>query len=116
MTQGAKTIIYPVKDIARAKKLFGALLGAEPYVDEPYYVGYRVGDQELGLDPNGHTHGMTCYWQVASIEQSLKLLLDAGAQSVQEVKNVGGGRLTAAVRDADGNIVGMIQEPLTSSD
>jgi hypothetical protein len=79
MIKGIQTIIYPVKDTVRGKKLFGALLGVEPYVDEPYYVGFRVGDQEVGLDPNGHTHGMTCYWQVASIERSLKLLVDSGA-------------------------------------
>jgi hypothetical protein len=36
-------------------------------MDEAYYVGYRIGNQEIGLDPHGHTQGMTgpvCYWQV----------------------------------------------------
>ena len=61
MNQGARTIIYPVKDIARAKELFHSLLGVEPYADQPYYVGFRVGDQEIGLDPNGHRWGMTAY-------------------------------------------------------
>ena len=40
MTSGVKTIIYPVKDVTQAKALFGKLLGAEPIVDQPYYVGY----------------------------------------------------------------------------
>ena len=111
MNHGLKTIIYPVKDIARAKALFSALLGVEPYVDAPYYAGFRVGDQEVGLDPNGHTHGTTPYWHVDDIENSLKLLLGAGAQALQEVKDVGGGKLTACVRDADGNIIGLIQSP-----
>jgi hypothetical protein len=31
MIKGIKTVIYPVKDIARAKKLFSKLLGVEPY-------------------------------------------------------------------------------------
>ena len=39
MTQGLRTIIYPVKDIAKAKVFYGSLLGAEPAVDQPYYVG-----------------------------------------------------------------------------
>jgi hypothetical protein len=54
MNQGVRTIIYPVKDMARAKMQFRTLLGVEPYSDQPYYVGFRVGDQDIGLDPNGH--------------------------------------------------------------
>lgn len=44
MTSGMKSIIYPVKDLAQAKKLYGKLLGVEPHADEAYYVGFRVGD------------------------------------------------------------------------
>ena len=57
MNQGIKTIIYPAKDIARAKALFSRLLGVEPFIDSPYYVGFKVGDQDIGLDPNGHKSG-----------------------------------------------------------
>lgn len=111
MTQGMTTIIYPVNDVARAKTLYSALLGVEPYVDEPYYVGFRVGDQELGLDPHGHRQGMTGYWTVTDINESLQSLLDAGAQAQQDVKDVGGGKLIASVKDADGNIIGLTQSP-----
>ena len=111
MTLGIRTIIYPVKDIARAKTLFSKLLGVEPYADEPYYVGFSVGDQEVGLDPNGHKQGMTAYWHVDDIKESLQLLLDAGAQALQEVKDVGGGKLIASAKDADGNVIGLIQSP-----
>ena len=110
MNQGIKTIIYPVKDLAHAKTLFNKLLGIEPYVDEKYYVGFRIGDQEIGLDPNGHKQGMTGYYHVGNIKKSLQSLLDAGAQVQQEVKDVGGGRLTAFVKDVNGNIIGLIQE------
>lgn len=109
MNQGVKTVIYPVKDISSAKMLFTKLLGVEPYADTPYYVGFRVGDQEIGLDPNGHKQGMTNYFHVDDIKQSLQSLLDAGAQVVQEVKDVGGGKLTASVKDPSGNIIGLIQ-------
>lgn len=109
MSQGVRTIVYPVKDLARAKMLFHKLLGVEPYTDQPYYVGFRVGDQEIGLDPNGHKAGMTAYYHVDNIKQSLQSLLDAGAQIQQEIKDVGGGKLIASVRDADGNIIGLIQ-------
>ena len=110
MNQGVRTIIYPVKDLARAKMQFRTLLGIEPYADQPYYVGFKVGDQDIGLDPNGHEAGMTAYYQVDDIKQSLQSLLDAGSQILQEIKDVGGGRLIASVRDADGNIIGLIQD------
>jgi predicted enzyme related to lactoylglutathione lyase len=111
MTSGLRTVIYPVKDLARAKRLYGTLLGVAPYVDEAYYVGFRVGDQELGLDPHGHRTGPVGYWQVDDIEESLKLLLDAGAEAEQAVTDVGGGKLIASVKDADGNITGLVQSP-----
>jgi hypothetical protein len=59
MTEGVKTIIYPATDLSRAKKLYGKLLNAEPYMDEPYYVGFEVEGQDIGLDPNGHSQGIT---------------------------------------------------------
>jgi predicted enzyme related to lactoylglutathione lyase len=114
MNQGIRTVIYPVKDIAQAKTLYSTLLGIEPYTDEAYYVGFRVGDQEIGLDPNGHKQGMTGpvgYFPVSDIQKSLQSLLDAGAQVQQEVTDVGGGKLIASVKDADNNIIGLLQFP-----
>jgi predicted enzyme related to lactoylglutathione lyase len=114
MTSGIRTIVFPVKDLARAKTLFGTLVGAAPYADEAYYVGFRVGDQEIGLDPNGHSQGMSGpvgYWHVGDIEKSLELLLDAGAETQQAVRDVGGGKLVATVTDPDGNVIGLVQSP-----
>ncbi|MEV1084393.1 VOC family protein [Streptomyces sp. NPDC050211] len=114
MTAGVNTIIYPVKDITRAKALFSALLEVEPYADEPYYVGFKTAGQDVGLDPNGHAKGMTGpvpYWTVTDIRSRLAALLDAGAELLQDVKDVGGGRLIAFVKDADGNLVGLLQDP-----
>ena len=42
MTSGMKTIIYPVTDIARAKRLYGTLLGVAPEMDESYYVQFSA--------------------------------------------------------------------------
>ena len=112
MNQGVSTVIYPVKDIAKAKEVFRELLGVEPYADAPYYVGFKVGNQDIGLDPNGHQEGMTAYYHVDDIKKSLKLLVDAGAKTLQETRDVGGGRLIASIKDADGNIIGLIQDPV----
>src|SRR3712207_4967260 len=114
MTSGIRTVIYPVKNLAKAKTLYGNLVGVEPYMDEAYYVGFNVEDQDVGLDPHGHSKGMTgpvCYWHVEDIKESLKALLDAGAEAQQEVKDVGGGKLIASVKDADGNVIGLVQTP-----
>ena len=112
MNPGFGRIVYPVKDLQRAKALYSRLLGAEPYFENPYYAGFKAGDQEIGLDPNGHKAGMTGplpYCRVADIKATLQALLAAGAQTEQAVKDVGGGRLTATVKDADGNVIGLMQ-------
>ncbi len=111
MNQGIKTVIYPVKDIAKAKALFRELLGVDPYADAPYYVGFKVGDQDIGLDPHGHKEGMTAYYHVDDIKKNLQVLVDAGAKTIQEIKDVGGGRLIATVKYENGNIIGLIQDP-----
>lgn len=114
MTASLRTIIYPVKDLARAKQLYSTLLGVAPVMDAAYYVGFNVAGQDIGLDPHGHQQGVTGpvgYWHVDDIQQSLAALLDAGAQPQQAVKDVGGGKLIASVKDADGNIIGLIQTP-----
>ncbi len=114
MTPSIRTIIYPVTDLAQAKTLYGTLLGVEPSMDEAYYVGFSVEGQEVGLDPHGRSKGMTgpvAYWHVEDIEASLKRLLDAGAEVQQAISDVGGGKLIASVKDADGNSIGLIQSP-----
>lgn len=114
MSEGIKTIIYPVRDLDQAKAVFTALVGKGPDQDAPYYVGWEISGQNLGLDPNGHKQGMTGpvgYWDVADIKATLQSLLDAGAQTVQDVRDVGGGMLIATVKDADGNVIGISQSP-----
>jgi len=112
MTEGIKTIIYPVRDLSKAKELFSVLAGVRPGMDQPYYVGFDVERQDVGLDPNGHSQGMTgpfAYWHVDDIRGTLKALLEAGAQVKQDVKDVGGGKLVASVTDPDGNVIGLVQ-------
>ena len=114
MNKSINLVVYPVKDLDQAKALYTTLLGVEPYADAPYYVGYRVGDQEIGLDPNGHKQGLTGplpYWPVDNIKQSLQDYVAAGAEVVGEPKDVGGGKMVATIKDADGNVTGLVQEP-----
>lgn len=112
MTSGAKIFIFPVEDLERAKSLFGVLLGASPSVDTPYYVQFDVGDQHIGLDPNGHSRGYSGavgYWEVEDVNTRLQELLAAGAVENEGPKDVANGTLVASVKDADGNVIGLIQ-------
>ncbi len=112
MAQGISLIVYPVTDLSAPKSLFRTLLGVDPYVDGPYYVGFRTDAVEVGLDPHARRHGVTTpigYVDVSDISKALKSLLEAGAQELQPVKEVGGGLRIATVKDRDGNILGLRQ-------
>ena len=79
-TQGIKTVLHPVSDLAKAKAVYAALLGVPPQADESYYVGYDVAGQHIGLVPGGQ--GMTspvAYWHVPDIEAKLAEVTAAGA-------------------------------------
>ena len=113
MTTGLTTIVYPVRDLAAAKSVYTALFGA-PHTDQPYYVGYANGEQQVGLDPNGHRAGLTGpvgYFDVEDVAARRQQLLAAGATDVQPPHDVGGGMLLAVLADADGNRVGLLQRP-----
>jgi hypothetical protein len=82
MNQGIRTFIYPLKDAQCASTLFRKLLNAKPFVEQPYYSGFRIGDQEIGLDPNGHKAGLSGpvgYCNVPDIKSTLESLIAAGA-------------------------------------
>ena len=112
MTSGLKTVIYPVQDLEAAKRVFSALLGAEPAMDEPYYVQFHDAGQEIGLDPHGHAKGMTGpvdYWHVDDIEATFAAMVAAGATEQQGIQGVGGTRRVATLTDQDGDVVGLLQ-------
>lgn len=50
------------------------------------------------------------YWHVGDIRTTLAALLGAGAQTLEDVHDVGGGRLIASVKDSDGNLIGLLQD------
>jgi predicted enzyme related to lactoylglutathione lyase len=112
-TEGIKTVLHPVSDLTAAKAVYTALLGAEPQADSDYYVGYEVGGQQIGLVPAGAPQAMTspvAYWHVSDIEAKLAEVTAAGATVKDQPRDVGGGRLVATFSDADGNVLGLIQD------
>ncbi len=105
-----KLLVYPVSDIDKATTFYSKFLGLEPYAQSPYYVGFRVGDQEIGLDPNSKT-GPIAYTDVEDIKASLAEMTSVGAEVVQDITDVASGLLVAQVKDTDGNVVGLRQQP-----
>ena len=100
-TQGIKTVLHPVSDLAKAKA--GVRRPARrwpPQADAPYYVGFEAAGQHIGLVPGGGPQGMTspvAYWHVADIEAKLAEVTAAGATVKEPAHDVGGGRLVATV-------------------
>ena len=112
-TQGIKTVLHPVSDLATSKGMYAALLGLQPQTDSSYYVGFDVAGQHIGLVPGGGPQGMTspvAYWHVPDIEAKLADVTAAGATVKEPPHDVGGGRVVAAVTDPDGNVLGLIQD------
>jgi predicted enzyme related to lactoylglutathione lyase len=112
-THGIKTVLVPVSDLAKAKDVYTALLGLSPQTDGSYYVGYDAEGQHIGLMPAGGPQGPTSpvtYWHVPDIEAKLAEVTAAGATVKEPSRDVGGGRLVATVTDADGNVLGLIQD------
>jgi predicted enzyme related to lactoylglutathione lyase len=112
-TQGIKTVLHPVTDLAAAKAVYTALLGVAPSADAPYYVGYDVEGQHIGLVPNGGPQSMTgpvAYWHVSDIEAKLAEVTAAGGTLKDPARDVGGGRLVATFTDPDGNVLGLLQD------
>ena len=110
MNQGIKTVLYPVKDMKQATTLFSKFLGVDPYAEQPYYVGFKVEGQDIGLVPNNPEGAVAAFYHVDDIKNSLQILTGGGANIIQDIKNVGGERLVATVKDKDNNIIGLIQD------
>jgi catechol 2,3-dioxygenase-like lactoylglutathione lyase family enzyme len=116
MIQGLRTVIYKVPDLEKAKAWYTRVLGFEPYFAEPFYVGFRVGGFELGLDPDMTDvepggGGVVPYWGVADATASYARLLALGASAGSPPQEVGGGIRVATVRDPFGNVIGIIENP-----
>jgi len=112
-TQGIKTVLHPVSDLASAKAVYSALLGMAPQHDGPYYVGFDAEGQHIGLVPGGGPQGMAspvAYWHVPDIEAKLAEVTAAGATVRESAHDVGGGRLVATFTDPDGNVLGLLQD------
>ncbi len=118
MILGLRTAIYRVGDLDGAKEWYGAVLGKQPYFEEPFYAGFDVGGFELGLqprepgdpDPVGG-EGVVAYWGVQDADDAYARLLELGATERGGVQDMGDGIRVATVLDPFGNVFGVIENP-----
>ena len=112
-TQGIKTVLHPVSELATAKGrvhrparrpaadrrvLLRRLRGRGP--------AHRAG---AGRWTAGHDLTVT-YWHVPDLEAKLAEVTAAGATVKEPAHDVGCGRLVATVTDPDGNVLGLLQD------
>src|SRR5882672_4852266 len=105
-----RSVIYTVADLPRAKSFYGAVLGRQPYFDQPYYVGFDIDGQELGLDPDTKNRkpgpgGAVAYWRVDDISESWVFSISNGADPLEPPHAVGEGISVAVVADPFGNYI-----------
>lgn len=115
-SRGIYTAIYRTPDLAQAKAWYSRAFGADPYFDEPFYVGFSISGYELGLLPDeGESRagpgGVVAYWGVENADRALAHLLGIGATPHTAVEDVGGGIRVAIVQDPFGNLLGVIENP-----
>ncbi|MGD9572165.1 MAG: VOC family protein [Thermoleophilia bacterium] len=112
MFLGLRTTIYPAPDLAAQTAWWRGVLGADPYFEEPFYVGFSVGGFELGLNPAAEADlGTRTYWGVPDCSAAVAALTGAGATLVEGPSEVGGGIVVATVRAPGGEVVGVIENP-----
>lgn len=111
---GLRTAKYSAADLAAARAWYSLVLEAEPYFDEPYYVGFNVGGFELGIVPDdaatpNRAEAGVAYWGVTDAKSAWDRLVGLGATVQEALQDVGGGILTGALHDPFGNVLGVVE-------
>src|SRR5687768_14420210 len=105
MLKGLETVVYMVDDMRAATDWYKKVLGIEPNYDTPYYSGFTVAGDELGLHPRegkSRGEGHTAYWTVDDIKAAFAHFIENGAREHTAPQEVGGGILVGAVEDPFG--------------
>ncbi|MES2486231.1 MAG: VOC family protein [Bacteroidota bacterium] len=110
---GLRTVIYKVSNLEAAKTWYAKAFKTEPYFDAPFYVGFNIAGYELGLQPDEAITGtnVATFWGVEDINEAYAWFLSLGATTDEAPQNVGGEIMVATVKDAWGNLIGLIYNP-----
>ena len=109
---GLRTLIYPSDNLEIDKEWWAAVLGVQPYFDQPFYVGFNVGGYELGLDPNAAmADGPRTYFGVDDIQAAVDHFIAAGCLIHEPVTETGDDIVVATVKRPNGQLLGLIYNP-----
>lgn len=116
MFLGLMNATYQAKNLDAAKAWYAKALGIQPYFDQPFYVGFNVHGDELGLVPEAtagekRAAAGVAYWRVEDARAAYQRLIELGATAREPVQDVGGDILVGTVHDPFGNVLGVIQNP-----
>lgn len=124
MFHGVATISFFAADHAAAVDWYRRVFELDPYFERPGYAEWRVGalQQEIGIidaayAPPGHrtgagaVGGAIVLWAVDDVEAAVARLLQLGATQHDEIRQRGGGFITATVADPFGNLFGVMKNP-----
>jgi catechol 2,3-dioxygenase-like lactoylglutathione lyase family enzyme len=111
MFLGLRTVIHSVSDLPSARSWWVDVLGAEPYFDEPFYVGFDVAGFELGLMPTDGTPETITYWGARDVAAAVAALEERGAIVRDAIADVGEGIRVATLTVPDGAVIGVIENP-----
>ena len=96
----------------RAKEWWQKTLGIAPYFNESFYVGFKIGGYELGLDPNAaYENGSTTFWGVEDVELVVAHLVSNGAILISGIRDVGARIRVAELNSPEGEHIGLIFNP-----
>lgn len=114
---GLRTLIYPTADIDASKKWWADFLGYPPYFDQPFYVGFQIGEDELGLNPGAEVSlGAVTYIGVDSVEEGLARAEAQGSTVVSGIEDVGEGIKIVHLVSPMGDRFGLIFNPHSKVD
>ncbi len=106
MSATIRSLVIPVSDLAAAKAVYSALLGA-PHTDQPYYVGYNIDGFEVALNPGDVAGGPVAFADVDDLDATRAALLAAGATERSAPREVAAEARVCVLADADGNPIGL---------
>jgi catechol 2,3-dioxygenase-like lactoylglutathione lyase family enzyme len=108
---GLRTVIHSVSDLPSSRSWWVGVLGAEPYFDEPFYVGFDVAGFELGLMPTEGAPETITYWGARDVAVAVAALEARGAIVRDAIADVGEGIRVATLTVPDGAVIGVIENP-----
>ena len=110
MIQSIAFTVYPVKDVAKARKFYEEVLGLKMTHNwSDQWVEYDLGDTTFAITTMSHDHvaganGATIAFEVADFDRAMALLKQRGAKFKGDVMDSPVCR-AATVLDPDGNEV-----------